>query len=157
LNSSSRSGFSIGSFEILASLSAEFRLLKEPRIAQNFVLSRFIHFASLRLQAIASDIGSGYSYPRSIPCLPASCSPSCGGGFYSALANFNRPKISKAAIRRWPHFKAAATIRGLPDALKTTCTLLVALRPALKASAVAALNVTPLSNRTQTSPTARRS
>jgi hypothetical protein len=64
LNRSSRSGFSIGSFEILASLSAEFHLLKETsRIAQNFVLSRFIHFASLRLQAIASDIGSRSQLP----------------------------------------------------------------------------------------------
>jgi hypothetical protein len=44
------------------------------RTAQNFDLSRFIRFASLRLQAIASDIGSGQSYPRSIPCLPSPCS-----------------------------------------------------------------------------------
>ena len=37
--------------------------LGTSRAAQNFVLSLYIHFTSLLLQAIASDIGLGYGLP----------------------------------------------------------------------------------------------
>ena len=62
---------------------------RNPRVAQIFVLSRCIHFASLYLQAIASDIGLGHGLPslHTLFTCPRRLLQGAAGVFIGGCAN----------------------------------------------------------------------